>query len=192
MAFCSQCGFKNEVDSNFCQSCGAPIKIASVSNTLLHGEQIENESNNYSKNDSDLNGNNTASAPDDSSNPSIIEAFGKSLINPVTFVVVYILFMMPTYFLPYLGSNSTVINGLGAATGVGLNPALWFHVGSLSILVFTTWMRSKITGKGWLVSMPIAASMFDLMPGLSLIPMIPTMLHMITIILGAKEETRNH
>ena len=37
----------------------------------------------------------------------------KVLGNPVVFVLLYILFMLPTYYLPYVGSDSALIGALG-------------------------------------------------------------------------------
>jgi hypothetical protein len=54
--------------------------------------------------------------------------------NAVVFVILYILFMLPTYFLPYLGSNSFVLSAAGVAAGAGINPAFWPHLGSLIVL----------------------------------------------------------
>ena len=108
----------------------------------------------------------------------------KFLANAPAFVILYILFMLPTYYLPYVGSNSSVLNAAGVSAGVGLNPAFWVHLGSLLALVAIAWFRGKYVGKGWLVIFPILAAIFDLMPGLSLIPLIPTLMHLLAIILG--------
>jgi len=44
----------------------------------------------------------------------------KTLGNTPTFVIAYIIFMLPTYYLPYLGSNSALLHGLGAAVGTSI------------------------------------------------------------------------
>jgi len=121
---------------------------------------------------------------------SAIAGLSRSLLNPVFFVVGYTILMIPTYILPYLGSNSSVLNGLGAATGVGLNPVLWFHVAALVGLVLISWLRGRLINKNWLGTLPFAALMFDLLPGLSMIPMVPTVLHIVTIVLGVKDDAR--
>ncbi|MBK6973235.1 MAG: hypothetical protein IPH26_09930 [Sterolibacteriaceae bacterium] len=116
----------------------------------------------------------------------------KVLGNPVVFVVLYVLFMLPTYYLPYLGSNSAVIGSVGQlAAGVanasplaGVNPAFWPHLGSLFVLIVVTWFRGALAGKTWLVIFPILATVFDLAPGLSAIPLVPTVMHLLAIILG--------
>ncbi len=108
----------------------------------------------------------------------------KYLGNAVVFVILYILFMLPTYFLPYLGSNSAMGAALGAAADAGINPAFWAHLGSLIILIVIAWFRGTFVGKKWLIIFPILAAVFDLMPGLSLIPLVPTIMHLLAIILG--------
>lgn len=102
------------------------------------------------------------------------------LLNPAVFVVAYAIFLIPTYILPYIGSNSSVINTATAASGLGLNPAFYAHLTALAILVLIS----------WLAALPRAAAMFDLLPGLSLVPMVPTILHVVAIILGVKDDTK--
>lgn len=108
----------------------------------------------------------------------------KFLGNAVVFVILYVLFMLPTYYLPYLGSNSVVIGAIGAAGGAGVNPAFWPHLGSLVILIVVAWFRGALVDKKWLIIFPILATVFDLVPGLSFIPLVPTVMHLLVIILG--------
>ena len=104
--------------------------------------------------------------------------------NAVVFVGLYIVFMLPTYFLPYVGSNSSLINAAGVAAEQGLLPAFWLHLGALLVLVTVTWFRGVLVEKPWLVILPLLAAVFDLAPGLSSIPMVPTVLHLLVLILG--------
>ena len=108
----------------------------------------------------------------------------KFLGNAVVFVVLYMLFMLPTYYLPYLGSNSAVIGAIGVAADAGVNPVFWPHLGSLIVLVVVTWFRGVFVDKKWLIIFPILATVFDLAPGLNSIPLIPTVMHLLAIILG--------
>jgi len=116
----------------------------------------------------------------------------KVLGHPVVFVLLYILFMLPTYYLPYVGSNSAVLGALGQAGAaasdanplLGINPAFWLHLGSLVVLTILAWFRGAAIGKVWLVIFPILAAIFDLSPGINLIPLIPTVMHLLAIILG--------
>ncbi len=116
----------------------------------------------------------------------------KVLGNAVVFVILYVLFMLPTYYLPYVGSNSAVIGTLGqfgAAVGdasplKGINPAFWLHLGSLIVLMVLAWFRGVVVDKKWLIIFPILAAIFDLAPALNLIPLVPTVMHLLAIILG--------
>ena len=108
----------------------------------------------------------------------------KFLGNAVVFVILYILFMLPTYYLPYLGSNSAIVGAMGAAAGKGVNPAFWPHLISLIVLVVVAWFRGAFVDKKWLIIFPILAAVFDLVPGLSAIPLVPTVMHLLAIILG--------
>lgn len=51
------------------------------------------------------------------------------------------------------------------------------------ILCFLCWIRGAFVGKVWLVIFPILAMVFDLIPGLSAIPLIPTVINLLAIIL---------
>lgn len=106
--------------------------------------------------------------------------------NTLVFVAGYVIFMIPTYLLPWLGSNSTVFNAVGAVIGHGMTPAWWAHAWFLVMLVLMAWMRGDFIGKKYLPVFPFLAAVFDLTPGLSVIPLIPTALHLAAIILGAK------
>lgn len=116
--------------------------------------------------------------------PSSGMSIGSVLGNPAIFALLYILLMIPTYWLPYLGSNSAVLNTAGSAAGIGMNPAFWPHLGALALLGGVAWMRGNHIGKSWLVILPILALIFDLTPGLNFIPMVPTVMHLLAIILG--------
>lgn len=108
----------------------------------------------------------------------------KIVINPAIFTVLYIVFMVPTYMLPYMGSNSSVLNASGVSAGIGMNPMFWLHLLALAILIALTWFRGGNVAKVWLVIFPILALIFDLVPGLSSIPLVPTVMHLLAIILG--------
>lgn len=106
--------------------------------------------------------------------------------NTLVFVVGYVLLMIPTYVLPWLGSNSAVLNAVGATIGHGMTPQWWAHAWCLVMLILMTWGRGDFIGKKYLPVFPFLAAVFDLTPGLSMIPLIPTALHLAAIILGVK------
>lgn len=105
--------------------------------------------------------------------------------NPATYVVAYLALMVPTYILPYFGSNSTLINAFSAAAGMGPIPQWWAHVWFLTMLALLGWLRGAVIGKAFLPLFPALAGVFDIVPGLSAIPLVPTLLHVAGIILGA-------
>ena len=78
-----------------------------------------------------------------------------------------------------------ILHGIDAAAGTSaLNIAFWLHMGAMLVLCFLCWVRGAYVGKGWLIIFPILAIVFDFVPGLSAIPMIPTVMHLLAIILG--------
>lgn len=106
--------------------------------------------------------------------------------NTFVFVLGYVILMTPTYVLPWLGSNSAVFNAVGAAVGHGLTPQWWAHAWCLVMLILMAWLRGGFISKKYLPAFPFLAAVFDLTPGLSMIPFIPTVLHLAAIILGVK------
>lgn len=102
------------------------------------------------------------------------------------FVVGYSILMAPTYVLPWLGSNSAIFNVAGAAVGHGMTPQWWVHAWCLAMLILMAWLRGDLIGKKYLPAFPFLAAVFDITPGLSMIPLVPTALHLTTIIIGLK------
>jgi hypothetical protein len=102
------------------------------------------------------------------------------------FLLFYLLGMLPTYVLPYFGSNSYVSQAAIAAiseSSIGLAGTI-LHVGALSVCVFAAWARAKVNGKGILLALPIVAAVFDLAPFINIIPMVPTVLHVVALVVG--------
>lgn len=120
---------------------------------------------------------------------SIVNKVAAPFQNAVAFFVLYLLFLLPTYYLPYVGSNSSVVNAIGAAVGAGLSPQFWAHIASLFVLVVVTWLRGCAISKQWIVVFPLIAAVFDMTPGLSLIPLLPTAMHVVALIMGARGAT---
>jgi len=102
------------------------------------------------------------------------------------FVIVYLVFMIPTYLLPYLGSNSAVLGAAAAAADAGVNPAFWVHLICLVVLLDVTSYRGRFIGKKWIVIFPVIAIVFEFIPGLNWIPLVPTAMHLSALIIGAK------
>lgn len=109
------------------------------------------------------------------------------------FVAVYILVALLTYILPYFGSNSVVANAAGGLVDVASGgktsmfthfPFL-LHAFCLIVLCVISFMRGGWIGRKWIIVFPLIALFFDLTPGLSSIPFIPTILHIVVLILGA-------
>lgn len=105
--------------------------------------------------------------------------------NTSAFVVAYLLLMLPTYILPYLGSNSSLLNTISVGAGFGFPPQWWAHVWSLVMLAMITWVRGHWIGKNHLPIFAVLAGAFDMLPFLSMIPLAPTVLHVVALVVGS-------
>lgn len=94
--------------------------------------------------------------------------------------------MLPTYVLPYFGSNSSAINLVSAGLGLGPTPFWWLHLWALLVLIVIAWIRGGWIGKRYLMAFPFAATIFDLVPGLNMVPLVPTFFHVCALAVGIK------
>lgn len=113
----------------------------------------------------------------------------KIVASPVVYVALYIVLMFPTYILPFTGSNSPLMNAVVASHGQGMFPTFWPHLLVLLLLIVLVWIRGSLVGKTWLSVFPTLALVFDLAPVLSLIPLVPTVMHLLAMILGVRQVT---
>ena len=108
-------------------------------------------------------------------------------ITPV-FLVAYVLLMIPTYVLPIFGSNSsfaTLVGGAVGGLGGAFPPQWWAHMFVLAVLVVVAWARGmSFVSKSYLPALAFLAALFDMVPFLRIIPLVPTLLHMLTLVLG--------
>ena len=101
------------------------------------------------------------------------------------FAGLYILLMIPTYILPYFGSNSIIVNMVHLAAGGAGLVLLLAHVALLIGLCVIAHARGKVIDKGWLIAFPVMAAIFDIVPLLNFIPLIPTLFHAGALAIGA-------
>ncbi|QJB69860.1 hypothetical protein [Parasphingorhabdus halotolerans] len=120
---------------------------------------------------------------------SLVSAALKS--GPVFFGL-YLLLNTPTYILPYFGSNSAVVGALGQVAGQDTLPAFWWHLFFLTCLIGITWIRGGMIGRSWLVTLPVFAALFDMMPGFNMIPLVPTAFHVTTMVMGVNRKPEDY
>lgn len=108
--------------------------------------------------------------------------------NPVIFVLVYFVLMLSTYALPYFRSTLGVVSVLAGSQSVfnGAAFLLVLQIAALLAMAGITFIRGSITGRSWIVIFPILALVFDIVPILSLIPFVPTVMHLIAIVMGVQ------
>lgn len=107
----------------------------------------------------------------------------EAMKNTATFVIAYVICMIPTYILPYFGSNSAIV-GAVAASAHFINPLMLIHLAFMAGLIAIARFRGNAIDKQWLIVFPILATVFDFVPFLSWIPLVPTVMHLLAIILG--------
>ena len=115
----------------------------------------------------------------------------ESLANPAIFVIAYVVAMLPTCILPYFGSNSvtahvltTTASAMAGRSGQAFMVPFYLHVLCLLALCALGYLRGKLVNRAWLLVFPFLALVFDLVPVFTWIPLVPTVMHLLTIILG--------
>jgi signal transduction histidine kinase len=110
----------------------------------------------------------------------------KALNNAAIFVMTYIVFMLPTYFLPYLRTSSSAFYGFeDAASANAFNYPFFIHLACMIILCWICYVRGAMIGKSWLFFLPMVAFAFEFISKLSAIPYVPSMYHVLAIVVGA-------
>lgn len=178
---CKECGAPlASVGAKFCSSCGKaldqPSSLVTAAVTASRGNADEFA----------CKGTATENTLDEHDRESTLAASSGLLANGVVYFVAYLVVAIPTYILPYFGSNSSVMNTIGAASGLGALPQFWFHLIALYLLVVLAWLRGGHINKQWLAVLPVLAGIFDMVPGFSLIPLLPTIFHVLAMILGVR------
>lgn len=178
MGSCTACGREVPAESKFCVHCGNAMEVPSGDSPAL--PEVE------------------TGAPSQSipSHVANTEPNGRGFVmgvvgSTVGFALLYVALMVPTYILPYSGSNSAFVGVLGVAIGKGLMPQTWAHLWSLALLIVIAWMRGATIGKGFLPAISFCAALFDMTPVLNVIPLVPTVLHVVTLAIGVSGKSEN-
>jgi len=136
------------------------------------------------------------------------------IANPMIFVAIYAVFMAITYIMPYyefsaaaghaLNDMATALNQASNEMAVALNQSniaqnqiahiptsssifpFTLHVIALLVLVLITYVKAQQIEKTWITILPLLALGFDILPLIKLIPLVPTGLHVATIIIAVK------
>lgn len=122
-----------------------------------------------------------------------MNAIKKLTKNTSGFVVLYVLIALVTYILPYFGSNSVMANAAGGVldaasggkTSMFTHIPFLLHAICLIALCVVSFSRGGWINKKWIVVFPILALFFDLTPLLSSIPFVPSILHILVLVIGA-------
>jgi predicted RNA-binding Zn-ribbon protein involved in translation (DUF1610 family) len=112
--------------------------------------------------------------------PSTVKAiFG----NVVVFVVLYLLFMAPAFFLPSLG-----VNPFGNVQAILADPTMMkvfaASVGCNIALVIIGLLRGMATSSAWYVLFPLLAGVLAYVPGMDFMPFMNVIPHAVSLIIG--------
>lgn len=165
---CPACGKEVPADSKFCVHCGnATVGSAQATRSpVSSGEPLAVSQSGLQA---------------DSNRPGFIMRLVGSTGG---FVLLYAVLMVPTYVLPIFGSNSAIAGAIGAVVGKGLMPQTWAHLWFLAFLILLAWMRGASIEKRFLPAISFCAALFDMTPMLSAIPFVPTIFHVVTLVIG--------
>lgn len=102
------------------------------------------------------------------------------------FLIIYLIAMVLTYFwrFAFIGAafdDGADIEGMGNTMNI-----LMFL--SYAVMACVAYIRGKSIGKGYLVAFPIVGAVFDLI--LVFIPFVPTIMNIITIVLGMPDNKK--
>lgn len=100
------------------------------------------------------------------------------------FFIAYAITLIPTYVLPYFGSNSLLVNGAYGEVG-GYPAAFWWHISCYAVLIFLAFVRGARISRIWLVAFPVLSGVFDLMPVINNIPLAPTVFNLAALYIGS-------
>ena len=112
----------------------------------------------------------------------------KFLEKTMVFIGLYIVFMIPTYYLPKMGSTGNYeVSTINGTESLFVPEYAFLHFIIMLILVIIVFYRAKFINKKWLISLPIIALIFDVVPVFNMIPFITTIMHVLTLALGANK-----
>lgn len=109
----------------------------------------------------------------------------KALANTRVFIGSYVILMLLTYYLAHLGSRSPILQGLEAADTHLFNFPFVLHLSAMLVLFWICFIRGSIIGGKWLVFLPMVVFAFEFIPKLSAIPIVPSVYHLLAIVVGA-------
>jgi hypothetical protein len=191
--FCLKCGSSQSAEAMFCAKCGTKIQIepdfekpmdSAVLDVGTPDRLIVAPKSVAPIIPSPANRNAERPQLNEVISTSTKPSFGL-MRSTVVFVGSYLLCMLPTYYLPYLGSNSTLVQGMSAAVNGRTMGSFWIHLAFSAALIGIAFCRAPHINKQWLPSIPVMAAFFDLTPGLSSIPLVPTGIHVMAVVFGA-------
>ncbi len=112
----------------------------------------------------------------------------KAFENTSIFVGAYLILLALTYFLSSLGSADLLAQSLdGVATpetSISLMPLI-LHICAIVALLWISLVRGMLIDKEWIVLLPMVAFAFNFIPKLSSIPVVPSIYHLLAIVIGA-------
>lgn len=103
-----------------------------------------------------------------------------SLFRKQWFFYAYTILIIPSYILPWAGSNSMVANIVSS----NARASFALHFFSLALAVGLSFLRGWQIKKSELGFIALTAAFCDLVPLLNLVPFLPSFFHLFTLLVG--------
>lgn len=109
-------------------------------------------------------------------------------MNNIIFILSYLSIMTLTYCYRFAAASVVMDSGdVNSTTPIAV--ANWLLFFSYMLMAFIAYRKGKPNDKGYLGCFPIIAAVFDLV--LVFIPFVPTILNLITLIMGLSEKPKD-
>ena len=93
-------------------------------------------------------------------------------------------FFLLLFLIPCVLTYIPLAGVLGSLL-LGINPIL-IPVALYALMALACYFRGRASNQSWLIALPLVAAAFDLLPVISWVPLVPTALNVIAIILGVR------
>ncbi len=118
----------------------------------------------------------------------------KIFSNPAGYAIFYVCLAVPTYIIPWIkpGVMSKAAEASGYANGASAVASVYtvIQLCLFAGLVWAAHVRGQKTNKSYLKYFALTAGVFDLVPLLSFIPLVPSVMHAMCMGMGLSDQPK--